>query len=405
MDWIVISVVSIGLYGLALAGLAYLLLALKHVLCFHKETPRHDGVISPAVTVMKPLCGDEPGLYDCLRSFFLQDYPAYQLVFGVRDAGDAAVAVVNRLRAEFPNQDVAVVIDARIYGANLKVSNLINMMPSCRHDMLVVADSDVAVGSDALTSVVAQISSEGVGAVSCLYQGRPLAGPVSRLGALYINDWFLPSVLVDVSLSGVDGCFGALMAFRREALASVGGFHAVADHLAEDNLLGRLIRLRGWQVRISSYTVDTMVSENRLSSLVDHEVRWSRTVRSCRPRDHILSVTTFPLPLLLIFLAVEPSILGCFLVALHVGLRLALHFAVRVRFSRGVAGRAWMADAALVPLREVLCAMVWVMSLLGQNVRWRNREYRITRDGHLVMNNARDLPLSSPPPVSAPVGE
>ena len=403
MDWVVISWASVGLYILALAGLAYLLLALRHVLLFRGESRSSGGKDLPPVSILKPLCGEEPGLYRCLRSFCLQSYPTYQIVFGVRDADDKAVEVVNRLRREFPDRDLSLVIDARIYGANLKVSNLINMMPSCRYDMLVIADSDVAVGTDALSTVMGQLSEEGVGATSCLYRGRPMQGLAARLGALYINDWFLPSVLVDVALSGVDGCFGALMAIRREALSSIGGFQILANHLAEDNLLGRLIRQKGWGLRLSSYTVDTMVSEASLPALIDHEIRWSRTVRSCRQLDHFLSLTTFPFPLLAIFLVMAPSFLGCILLALHLCFRVILHFAVVARFPHEASVWEKVTAAALVPVRESLCFIVWGISLLGRNVRWRNRDYRISGDGRLQMSDSRALPLSSP--ISAPIGE
>jgi ceramide glucosyltransferase len=403
LDWVTVSVASVALYVLALAGIAYLALALNHVWRFRGEVKPADSANLPPVSIMKPLCGDEPGLYQCLRSFCQQDYPAYQVVFGVRDADDAAVKVVNRLRAEFPEREIALVTDARIYGANLKVSNLINMMPACRHDMLVIADSDVAVGPDALTRVMVQLTEDGVGATSCLYRGKPMEGLASRLGALYINDWFLPSVLVDVALSGVDGCFGALMAVRREALASVGGFHAMVNHLAEDNLLGRLLRRGGWQVRLSSYTVDTMVGEDSLSALIHHEVRWSRTVRACRPLDHFLSLTTFPLLLTVFLLAIDPSILGCFLAALHLLLRMGLHLAVARRFPHGASWNERMADVALVPLRECLCFVVWLVSLSGTRVRWRNRDYRIIGDGRLLMSESPELSL--PTPISATIGE
>jgi ceramide glucosyltransferase len=386
MDWAGASPVSIGLFALAIASLAYLSLALWHVSRFSgPKAMRHDGQW-PSVTVMKPLCGGESGLYDCLRSFCRQDYPVFQMVFGVREADDQAIEVVERLRAEFPDQDISLVVNDRLHGANLKVSNLINMMPECRYDILVIADSDVAAEPDTLLRVVSQLAEPRVGATSCLYRGQSMVGFPSRLGALYINDWFLPSVLVDFALNGVDGCFGALMAVRREALLTVGGFRAVVDHLAEDNMLGRLIRLQGWRVCLNPCVVDTMVGENSLSSLIAHEVRWGRTVRACRATDHFLSLVTFPLPLLLILLALAPSRAGVVLIALHLGLRLALHYAVGVRMSGFGVGRPL--DAVLIPLRESLCFLVWAISLLGNGVRWRGREYRIIGDGRLLAEDS-----------------
>ncbi|MFN3076693.1 MAG: bacteriohopanetetrol glucosamine biosynthesis glycosyltransferase HpnI [Alphaproteobacteria bacterium] len=373
------TVVSVSVDLLAAAGIAYVLLAIFHVRRFRELAHAH-GQYRPAISVMKPLCGGEPRLYECLRSFVDQEYPDFQIVFGVREASDPAVSVVARLRAEFPDRDITLVVDARIHGPNLKVSNLLNMLPACRHDVLVVADSDVRVGRQALATVVDSLENPRVGAVSCLYKGVPAAGHAARLGGLFINDWFLPSALVDEALNGVDGCFGPMIALRRRALAEAGGFEALVDYLAEDNRLGRLVRRAGWEVRLSHHAVETMVEEADLRGLISHEVRWGRTVRACRAADHALSVITFPLPLLLVPLFLVPTSLTLVLVSAYVGLRVVLHQVVRRRFVLSASPFSpW-----LVPVRECLCFAVWAVSLLGQRVTWRGRVYRITAEGRLI---------------------
>ena len=186
------AVNDVVLVVLALAGLSYLGLSLRHVLSFRQQTEVPDIAILPPVSVLKPLCGAEPRLYDCLRSFCEQDYPDFQIVFGVRESGDPAVAVVERLIAEFPHRDIALVCDARLHGANLKISNVMNILPSCRHDILVVSDSDVAVGPHCLRALVADaVADPLVGAVSCIYRGVPTQGWASVLGALNINAWIV----------------------------------------------------------------------------------------------------------------------------------------------------------------------------------------------------------------------
>lgn len=371
------TIFSVPLFAFAIMGIAYLLLGIAHVLRF-RETTGPSGNFRPAVTVLKPLCGEEPRLYECLRSFCTQDYPAMQLVFGVRSASDPAIAVVHRLQAEFPALAIDLVIDGGMHGANPKVSNLINMMAAGRHDVIVLSDADVEVGPHALAAVVEPLADGRVGAVTCLYKGMPSGSLASKLGALYVSDWFLPSTVVDEAMNGMDGLFGPLCALRRQALNEAGGFEALRGYLAEDNRLGKLIRQAGWEVRLSRHAVDTMVSERTLSDLLRHETRWSRTGRACRGGEHLMLPVTFPLPLLLVLLALCPSVAGIALVGLVLALRVVLHYCVRSRFRLRSPSCPW-----LLPLRETLCFLVWVASLGGDCVRWRDRDYHVLRDGRL----------------------
>ena len=378
--------VALAHAGLALAGIAYLLIALSVVQRSRLRAENGTGpAFCPPATILKPLCGEEPGLYQCLRSFCLQDYPVYQIVFGIRDSDDKARAVVERLMAEFPHLDLTLVCDARIRGPNLKVSNLVNMMAACRHDIVVISDSDVLVDPRALAAAIAPLAESSVGAVTCLYAGTAMGGLAARLGAAYINDWFLPSALVDHALSGVDGCWGPLTAVRRTALADAGGLEALAGYLADDNRLGRLLRRAGWEVRLCRHVVHTMSSEASLGELISHEMRWGRTVRTCRPSDHLLSLVTFPLPLLIALLAAAPTRWGAGLTILFVALRFVLHFAVRSRLPGPAKSSAW-----LLPLRELICFAVWAISLVGRRVTWRRRNYLITADGGLEVAGLRD---------------
>ncbi len=384
------SVSNIALTLLALSGMSYLLLCLRHVLAFRETAFAPNSSFLPPLSILKPLCGDEPRLYECLRSFCNQDYPDYQLVFGVRDSCDPAVAVVERLKIEFPNRDITLVCDARIHGANLKTSNVMNIMSACRHDVLMVSDSDVEIGRECFRSVVATMAEPKVGAVSCIYKGSPTQGLVSELGALNINGWIVPSILLDRALNGIDACLGPVLLLRRDALDAIGGFAAVANHLAEDHQIGDLLAHAGWDVRLSSYTVDTMVNEVELGALFRHEVRWAHTVRAVRPADHILSVVTCVLPLLLVLYLVHPSWWGGGLVAAYLVLRLWLDRAVNSRLILTRRAAAW-----LVPIRECLCFAVWFYSTFSRAVLWRGQPFKLLSGGRLV-------PLEPPvPPLSA----
>jgi len=362
--------------AVALAGWAYLMLALWRVFRWRGgagEPPRW----RPGVSVLKPLCGAEPGLYDCLRSFCDQDYPELQLVLGVADPDDPAVAVARRLIADRPERDITLVIDNTQRGTNRKVSNLVNMERAARHDTLIVSDSDTIAGPNCVARVVAPLSRRKVGAVTCLYRGLPKGGLWSEFGALFINDWFLPSAVVDAGMRDVAYCFGPVTAVRRDALEAIGGLGRLAFCLADDFLLGRLIAGAGYRVVLSGELVDTVVAET-FASLVAHELRWSRTVRTVKPGEHFLSCAMHPLPLLLALLPFSPAY-GAALVGVHLGLRTALHYLARRHFAVSGPARPW-----LLPLRECLVFAIWALSFASTSVRWRERRFAIGRGGTLL---------------------
>jgi ceramide glucosyltransferase len=356
---------------LGLAAISYLLLALWRVWRYRVAPAGRAPAALPPVTVLKPICGGEPGLYRCLKSFCTQDYPQLQLVFGVREADDPAIAVVERLIDEFPELDIALVVDRRQHGTNLKISNLINMYPAAKHDVIVVSDSDTLVSRDCLIRVVAPFADPATGAVTCLYKAAPLGNLASRLGALFINDWFLSSAIVDAGMREVAYCFGPVTAVRRAALEAAGGFGRLAFHLADDFLLGRRIAAAGYRVRLSDHVVDTIVAES-FGSLFQHELRWARTVRTLKPSEHFLSVVTQPLPLLLLLLLPRLSPLGGAILGTAIGLRLMLHVLLAARFRSGEP-----LSLALVPVRECLCFVVWMASFFGNDIRWRQRRFAI----------------------------
>ena len=328
--------------------------------------------------MLKPLCGDEHRLYECLRSFCLQDYPLYQIIFGIHDRADPARKVAERLIAEFPQLDIALAVDDAPQGANPKVSNLMQMFRHARHDIIIISDSDVLVRPNCLSAVAAPFADASVGAVTCLYQGAPNPDLASRLGALFINDWFIPSVLVDVFLSGISFCFGAVSAVRREALERAGGLEALMDQLADDYHLGRHIAEAGYQVRLSSHPVDTVVNEKNLMAMLRHEVRWARTVLACRPLDHVLSLVTFPLPVLgAAALFMQSGLLVKITLTVLV-LRMGLHLLVQRRFHLRDQSTVW-----LVPLRECLICLTWAGSFLSRQISWRNKTYHVGEGGRL----------------------
>jgi len=367
----------VGGMTLAAASAGYLLLAIFRVLRF-RVTPA--GAASPCsgVTILKPICGKEPRLYECLRSFCALDCEKLQIIFGVGDPDDPAIGVIEGLIAEFPQRDLMLVVDSAVHGTNLKVSNLINMYRSAKHDVVIVSDSDAAVGKDCLGALLAPLADPRVGAVTCLYKGVPAPGLASTLGALFINDWFLASAVVDAAMRDVAYCFGPVTAIRRDALEAIGGFRVLGFHLADDFMLGRLVAAAGYKVRLAPYVADIMVVEDR-RSLLKHELRWARTVRTVKPGEHFLSAVMEPLPLLLLLLAPYPRLGGWVALGAVVVLRILLHYAVRWRFGIAGAAHPW-----LLPLRECLCFAIWLASFRSTNVSWRQREFVIAPGGRLV---------------------
>jgi len=329
-----------------------------------------------AVTILKPLCGAEPGLDRSLRSFCEQEYAGeVQIVFGVQHPADPALAVLEGLKRDYPRLDLTVVVDPTRHGASAKVSNLINMMRAARHDWLVLADSDVRVPPGYLTAVTAPLADPGVGIVTCPYHGVPRPGLWSLLGTLFVNDWFIPSVRVAALFGSRAFAFGATIAMRRDALDAIGGFGAIADQLADDYRLGQLTRRRGQRTVLSHVVVDTSVDERSFRHLAQHGLRWLRTIRVVRPGGYTLSAVTFSLPVAVIGCALAGGTpLTLSLLAATVVLRLMLHLAVQT--PRRTWSRLWA-----IPLADALGFALWCGAFLTREVQWRQGRYRVARDG------------------------
>ena len=335
------------------------------------------------VTVLKPLCGAEPDLEHSLRSFCGQDYAGgLQIVFGVQHPADPALAVLERLKRDFPRLDLAVVIDPTRHGASAKVSNLINMMRAARHDWLVLADSDVSVPPGYLAAVAAPLADPAVGIVTCPYRGVPRPGLWSRLGALFINDWFIPSVRVAALFGSRAFAFGATIALRRDALDAIGGFGAIADQLADDYRLGELTRRRGLRTVLSEVVVDTWVDERTFRQLAQHGLRWLRTIRVVRPGGYAFSAVTFSLPVAMLGCALAGwTPVTLFLLGATVALRLMLHLTAQAPGSAGTAASRSWSQLWAVPLADGLGFALWCGAFVTREVQWRQGRYRVARDG------------------------
>jgi ceramide glucosyltransferase len=292
---------NIFIIFLSLCSLGYLGFALIALELFnHKRKKISVSNFKPAVTVLKPVYGLDPEMLDNLRSFCRQDYPQYQIIFGVHDEKDPALPLIKKVIKEFKKIDISYIVNAKIHGTNHKVSNLINMYPDAKYDYVLVADSDMRVPSDYLSNVMPAFSDSEVGAVTCLYAGTAVGKLASSLNAMFINSWFLPSVLISKIIEPTKYCLGATMIVRRALLDKIGGFKALSNYLADDYMLGKLVTDLGYKVHLSHFIVENIVEEASLKDLVSHELRWARTLRRVEPIGYAFTFLTDTLVISLI---------------------------------------------------------------------------------------------------------
>ncbi len=369
-----IDAVSLTLAGLTAAGVVQSGAGWLAFREFARRSPA-TPTARPPVTILKPLHGNEPVLEEALASFCDQDYPDFQIVFGLQSAGDPALHVLRRLRARFPLLDMDVVVDPTTHGSNRKIANLINMLPRARHDVLVIADSDIHAAPSYLANLVAGLEQPGVGLVTTLYSGRTASNTLAgRLGAAHINHAFLPGALLARALGRQD-CLGATMALTRATLELVGGLHALSNHLADDAELGRLVRAKGLSVPLASTVPATTVPETDLPALFQHELRWARTVRSLVPAGFALSVMQFPLFWATLALGVSGG-------AAWAWLAFAAAWLVRGAAARSMDHALKIASPLTIwclPFRDLLSVTVILASYCSNRVAWRGQVHRTTR--------------------------
>jgi len=306
----------------------------------------------PPVTILKPLCGDEPLLEEALTSCFSQDYPGFQIVFGIQNPNDPALNVLDRVRGRFPDRDIAVVVDPTPHGPNRKVANLINMLPSAKHEIVVISDSDLHLPRNYLERLVVALERPGTGLVTSLYIGAPPTeeGWVARMGSTQISHGFLPGVLLSRAL-GREDCLGSTAMLTKQTLERTGGFRGLVQLLAEDNVMGQRVKALGLKVGLADTIPTATVPEPNLRALWQHEIRWTSTIRALAPVS--LCGSTLQYPLFWALLAV--------LASAGAGWSLML-FAAAWIVRWGAAG---MIDAALRPMvgRRALPTPFWMLPL------------------------------------------
>jgi ceramide glucosyltransferase len=336
----------------------------------------------PPVSILKPLRGTDPEMYASFRSHCLQDYADYEIIFGVSDANDPAILLVEQLKAEFPQCAIRLMVCSEKLGANTKVSNLAQMVREARHEVLIVNDSDIRVEPDYLRRVLAPLSDAKVGLVTCLYRGIANSSLGSRLESLGISTDFCGGVLVAQTVeNGLHFGLGSTLVFRRRDLQAIGGFEAFADYLADDYQIGSRIAAFGMKVELSQVIVETFLPRYTLRGFAEHQLRWARTVRDSRYWGYVGLGLTFGLPwAVLVLLFTRGAGWAWGLLAMTLALRTAVAVVVGKLVLRD---RQVMGSLLLIPVRDVFAVLVWVFSFAGNGVAWRGDRFRL-ENGKLV---------------------
>ncbi len=341
----------------------------------------------PAVTILKPVHGMEPKLEETLESFFLQEYPNFEIVFGARNAANEALIVVEKLRAKYPQVPTRVVISGEPSWPNAKVFSLARMIAASENSFFVISDSDVLVRPDFLREVIPPLLHHEVGLVTCLYEGIPTHDFWSQLEALGMSVEMPSGVMVaDMVAGGMKFALGAAMAVRRDAIEAMGGIRETADFYSDDFVLGNRVASAGYTVVLSSYKVGHVLSGQSLRQTFRDQLRWMKSTRFSRPWGHVGSGLTYAVPfgLLALVLALghrdwmELGV-GLFAISWINRMLLALLVGWSVIGDRRCLWFCW-----LYPLRDLLGFCTWAASFTSNRFFWRGELYEFGQQGRIT---------------------
>jgi ceramide glucosyltransferase len=328
------------------------------------------------VSILKPVAGLDVDLELNLRTFFEQDYPAFEILFAARSADDPAVEVIERLQADYPRVPSRLIITGESAYPNAKVFSLERMLRAASHDLLVMSDSDTRVTPDLLRAIAAEFRDPKLGLATCPYRAHSGAGFWSRLEATGINTQFLSGVLVARMLEGMHFAIGPTIAARRAALDAIGGLRSLKDHLAEDFVMGKLVADAGFGVILSSCVIEHHIDQH--AGVADwrenaaHRLRWARSTRRSRPAGYVGQLFTMTLPMALASLIAVPEWWAIAMLAI------VLRVVSAMVVARTVVARI---DWKLLPAEDLAGFGFWIAGFFGSTIEWRGRRYRIQSDG------------------------
>jgi ceramide glucosyltransferase len=370
------------LAALSLGGIFYYLVCAAIALNFARSRGTTRETELPPVSILKPVRGAESFTAEAFRSHCEIDYPEYEIIFGVNGGADPAVAAVRQVMAEFPQRKIQLVICADVLGANRKVSNLMQMLPHAAYEHLVIDDGDIRVPKDYLRRLIPPLADENVGLITCLYSGVAANSLGARLEALGISTDFAAGILVARQLEGgLSFGLGSTLALTRAALEKSGGLAPLADYLGDDYELGRRIHDGGFAVKLADFAVQTFIPAYSFGEFVRHQMRWARTVRDSRPGGYAGLIFTFGLPwAILTVIATFGTLWSC---ALLGGALLARYLMAASTAAGVLHDPQFSRDWWLLPLRDGIALLVWIISFFGNRISWGGTEY-ILKKGKLI---------------------
>ena len=370
---------------LTFIGLFYFIAALWSARAFMRRPPTSQD-FSPPVSILKPVKGLDPEMYEAFASHCRQEYAGeYEILFGASSMDDPAVPAIQRLQAEFPERSIRLVLCPEKLGLNGKISNVAQMADEARYDYLIVNDSDIRVSPHYLARILRDFAApprgetspgKAVGMVTAPYRGRAHGTLSSKLEALGIATDFFPGVLMALKLDGeIRFGLGSTLAVWREALNAIGGFTPLADALADDYELGLRMAKAGFAVTLSREVVETSVPAYDPAGYFDHQLRWARGIRDSRKAGYFGLIFTFGLPWAIFnVFATGFRIDSLALLSLTCLARVTLALAVGV----GILGDGQvLRDIWLLPVRDLAAMWVWVWSFASNTVTWRGERFKL----------------------------
>ena len=365
-----------ALLAVVAGSIVYSLLTLIAAKDYLGQANRLLRSLQQPISVLKPLSGAEDQLEQNLRTFFLQQYENFEILFAVRHANDPAVAVVEKLRAEYPAVSVRLILTGEPPYPNAKVYSLDLMKSAARYELLVMSDSDIRATPDMLATLAAEFADPRVGVATCPYRAVPGRGLWSTLEALGMNTQFLGGILVARMIEGMKFALGPTIAARKSVLDQLGGFDRLKDYLAEDFVMGKFADELGHRVLLSSYVIEHHIGGDDFAGNITHRLRWARSTRRSRPAGYAGELFTMPLPLALLLWAWAPALWP--VAAMAVLLRAASAWACAgwVLHDRLTARRWW-----LLPMQDAMAFLIWMAGFFGNHIVWRGRRYLLHPDG------------------------
>ncbi|KHE91236.1 MAG: bacteriohopanetetrol glucosamine biosynthesis glycosyltransferase HpnI [Candidatus Scalindua rubra] len=380
------TILEIFLITCIVISIAYYLFSIYCTISFFNKQTEIDDNYLPPISILKPLNGIEDGIYENFTSYCKQDYPVYQIVFGVKDSKDPAIDVVKKVIDAFPQKDIELVICNDVVGINPKINNLNNMYKKAKYDIILTNDCDTRVNGNYLKKIVSPFRDKSVGLVTCAYRENVLNNIVSRLESIFINHDFLPSIMLARKFEELSYAFGVTIATRRGIMDKIGGFAELADYLAEDFHLGKKVFEAGHKLFLSDYIVDVISEKMGFTDYFKHQLRWSKTIKACRPMGYFFSAFfKYGIVSSLVYLLI------CFCFPTGTSSAQALSVTLFITFlsvriiSASIISYKFTKDRKimllLLPISDIISFIIWCTSFLGNKITWRGSRFLLKKGG------------------------